>query len=50
VTGVYVRKLTIRYNCVGSIEIPDILPLPEPNVMIQTRKGAALSYSQAKAE
>jgi len=30
VNGVHVQKLTIHYNCVGSIEIPGILPLPEP--------------------
>lgn len=43
--GVYVQRLTIHYNCVGSIEIPDILPLPEPDVQINTRKGVAISYS-----
>ena len=45
VNGVYVQKLTIHYNCVGSIEIPDVLPLPEPEVLVQTRKGVAVSYS-----
>jgi DNA invertase Pin-like site-specific DNA recombinase len=40
--GVSVQKLTIYYNCVGSIEIPDILP--GPDVLIQTRKGVAISY------
>ncbi len=48
VNGVYVQKLTIHYNCVGSIEIPDVLSQPEPDVMIQTRKGAAVSCSQAQ--
>lgn len=45
VEGVHVQKLTIHYNCVGSIEIPDILSLPEPDVLIQTRKGVAVSHS-----
>ena len=45
VDGVHVQKLTIHYNCVGSIEIPGILPLPEPDVLIRTRKGVAISYS-----
>ena len=44
VNGVHVQKLTINYNCVGSIEIPEVLPLPEPDVMMQTRKGVAVSY------
>ena len=45
VDGVHIQKLTIHYNCVGSIEIPDMLTLPEPDVLIQTRKGVAVSYS-----
>ena len=48
VNGVYVQKLTIHYNCVGSIEIPEVLSLPEPDVLIQTRKGVAVSYSPAQ--
>ena len=48
VNGVYIQKLTIHYNCVGSIEIPDVLSLPEPDVLIQTRKGVAVSYSPAQ--
>ena len=46
--GVHVQKLKIHYNCVGSIEIPNILPLPQPEVLIQTRKGVAVSYSQSQ--
>ena len=49
IDGVHVQKLKIHYNCVGSIEIPDVLPLPEPDVLIQTRKGVAVSYSTQKA-
>lgn len=45
VDGVHVQKLTIHYNCVGSISMPDALLLPEPDVLIQTRKGVAVSYS-----
>jgi DNA invertase Pin-like site-specific DNA recombinase len=48
VDGVYVQKLTIHYNCVGSIEVPDILPLPEPDVLINTRKGVAVSYPSSQ--
>ena len=49
IDSVHVQKLKIHYNCVGSIEIPDVLPLPEPDVLIQTRKGVAVSYSAQKA-
>ncbi|MDD4716347.1 MAG: DUF4368 domain-containing protein [Oscillospiraceae bacterium] len=48
IDGVQVQKLKIHYNCVGSIEIPNISPLPQPEVLIQTRKGVALSYSQSQ--
>ncbi len=48
VNGVHVQKLTIHYSCVGSMEIPDVLPLSEPDVLIQTRKGVALSYATSQ--
>jgi hypothetical protein len=48
IDGVHVQKLKIHYNCVGSIEIPNVLPLPQPEVLIQTRKGVAVSYSQSQ--
>ncbi len=48
IDGVRTQKLRIHYNCVGSIEIPDILPLPAPEVLIQTRKGVVLTYSQSQ--
>jgi len=48
IDGVHAQKLKIHYNCVGSIEIPNILPLPQPEVLIQTRKGVAVSYSQSQ--
>ncbi len=47
VDGVHVQKLKIHYTCVGSIEIPNILKLPAPEVRMQTRKGVAVSYSQS---
>ncbi len=44
VNGVQIQKIRIHYNCVGSIETPDMFPLPEPDVCIQTgcqlRSGA----------
>lgn len=44
VDGTRHQKLTIHYNCVGTIEVPDILPLPTPEVVMQTRKGCSVSY------
>ena len=45
VNGVQVQKLAIHYNCIGTIEIPDLPPLAQPDVTMQTRKGVAVSYA-----
>jgi hypothetical protein len=44
-SGEHRQKIVIHYACVGSIEIPDIAELPEPEIRIQTRKGVAINYS-----
>ena len=44
VDGVFQQKLTIYYNCIGAIEIPDELAIPQAEVLINTRKGVAVSY------
>ena len=44
VDGVHVQKFKIYYSCVRTLEIPDEVSLPEPDVLIQTRKGVAVSY------
>ncbi len=48
IDGVHVQRLKIHYNCVGGVEIPNVLPLPQPEVLIQTRKGVAVSYSKSQ--
>ena len=32
-------------NCVGMIEIPTVLPLPIPEVSVNTRKGVVVNYA-----
>ena len=44
IDGVHVQCLTIHYNCVGTLEIPQELPLDMPKVQMQTRKGVQVSY------
>jgi DNA invertase Pin-like site-specific DNA recombinase len=39
------QRLRIHYNCVGTMEIPDIPTLAEPEIRIETRKGVAINYS-----
>lgn len=45
VDGVWEQRLRIHYNCVGTIEIPDLIPLPAPEVTVNTRKGVVVSYA-----
>ena len=45
IDGEWVQKLTIHYNCVGVIFIPDIFPLPVPDVSVNTRKGVVVNYA-----
>ena len=45
IDGEWVQKLTIHYNCVGAIFVPDIDALPVPNVTVNTRKGVFVNYA-----
>lgn len=45
--GVRTQKLVIYYNCVGAIEIPPELPISEPDIVMNTRKGVNLTYLPA---
>ena len=47
IDGVWKQRLRIHYNCIGSITIPETL-LEAPSILIQTRKGVALSYTPAQ--
>ena len=44
VNGVWEQRLTIVYNCIGAIDIPTALPLPYPEVSVNTRKGVIVNY------
>lgn len=48
VDGVWQQRLRIHYNCVGEIEIPKVLPLPVPDVSVNTRKGVVVSYAPSE--
>ena len=45
IDGVREQRLRIHYNCVGTIEIPTVLPLPIPEVSVNTRKGVVVNYA-----
>ena len=45
IDGERVQHLTIHYNCVGAIFIPEVFPLPVPEVSVNTRKGVVVNYA-----
>lgn len=45
VDGVKTQNITIHFNCVGSIEIPDSVPLELPDIILPTRKGVSVAYA-----
>ena len=46
----WVQKLTIYYNCVGALFIPETETLPVPNVKINTRGSVYVTYKPAQNE
>ena len=45
IDGVWEQRLRIHYNCVGVIEMPELIPLPAPEVSVNTRKGVVVNYA-----
>lgn len=45
INGVWEQRLTIHYNGVGAVVIPETVPLPAPDVTVNTRRGVFVSYT-----
>lgn len=45
INGVWEQRLTIHYNGVGAVAIPETVPLPAPDVTVNTRRGVFVSYA-----
>lgn len=45
--GVTNQRVTIHYNCIGAFEVLDRRKIPERDILLETRKGVALSYAPA---
>ena len=45
IDGIWEQRLRIHYNCFETIEIPTVLPLPIPEVSVNTRKGVVVNYA-----
>lgn len=44
VNGVWRQRLTIHYNCVGAITLPDTATIQAPHVTMNTRQGVYVTY------
>jgi site-specific DNA recombinase len=43
--GVTNQRVVIYYNCIGAFDVPDRRKIPEADIIMETRKGVALSYT-----
>jgi len=46
--GVTNQRLVIYYNCIGAFDVPDRRKIPEADIIMETRKGVAVSYAPAQ--
>ena len=45
--GVTTQRVVIHYNCIGAFDVPDRRKIPEADIIMETRKGVAVSYAPA---
>ena len=43
--GITNQSVVIYYNCIGAFDVPDRRKIPEADIIMETRKGIALSYA-----
>ncbi len=43
--GITNQRVIIHYNCIGAFDVPDRRKIPEADIIMETRKGVALSYA-----
>ena len=48
VNGEVTQRVVPHYHCIGAFEVPDWKDIPEIDILIETRKGVALSYTPEK--
>ena len=46
--GVTNQRIVIHYSCIGAFEVPDRKKIPEADIIMETRKGVAVSYAPAE--
>ena len=45
--GITTQRVVIHYNCIGAFDVPDRRKIPEADIIMETRKGVAVSYAPA---
>jgi len=43
--GITNQRVDIHYNCIGAFDVPDRRKIPKADIIMETRKGVALSYA-----
>ncbi len=43
--GITNQRVTVHYNCICAFEVPDRRKISERDILLETRKGVALSYA-----
>ena len=46
INGEITQEIKIFYNCIGAFDVPGRESIPDFDILIETRKGVALSYSR----
>ena len=46
--GITNQRVVIYYNCIGAFDVPDRRKIPEADIIMETRKGVAVSYAPAQ--
>ena len=47
--GIHTQRIVIYYNCIGQFAVPSAKNIPETNIVVETRKGVAVSYSPERS-
>jgi len=48
VSGETMQKVTIYYNCIGAFDVPEWESISDIDILMETRKGVAISYSNSQ--
>ena len=43
--GITNQRVVIHDNCIGAFDVPDRRKIPDADIIMETRKGVALSYA-----